>query len=126
MPSGAIQPLSPQQELQHENFMQSSPNLRDGDRANQLKFWACLIHAQWEDLYSTKAQEKIISHDRAALIPARTWFESDNFDYATSFRVACEHLSWNPEWVRKIVFAGPLKNKSQIYNQSKTKERNFR
>ena len=84
----------------------------DGDREAQLTFWAMLIRAQWEDMYAERKRnlqqpDGKIEGDRAAIISAEAWFRSDDANYATSFRVVCENLSWDYRWVRKMVFAGP-------------------
>lgn len=84
----------------------------DGDREAQLTFWAMLIRAQWEDMYAERKRNLQqpngkIEGDRAAIISAEAWFRSDDANYATSFRVVCENLSWDYRWVRKMVFAGP-------------------
>lgn len=90
-----------------------SPTLNaDGDREAQLTFWAMLIRAQWEDMYAERKRnlqqpDGKIDGDRPAIISAEAWFKSDGTDYATSFRVVCENLSWDYRWVRKMVFAGP-------------------
>jgi hypothetical protein len=77
----------------------------DEDRDAQLLFWAEMIRAQWEDIYSDPS--KTCKERMSWLISARKWFESDDFTYATSFRVVCEHLGWDYQWVRKVVFSGP-------------------